>query len=81
MSRIKSFLDKYTEKFISRKFLVFILATLGLCFSFLTKDEWMAIAIAYIGAEGFSDLAIAWKTGMPSHVAKAAQKALETKDG
>lgn len=62
MARVKAFFDKYTEKFISRKFLVFILATIGVAAGFVTEDNWTAIAIAYVGMEGFSDLAIRWKS-------------------
>lgn len=68
MARVKAFFDKYTEKFISRKFLVFILATIGVAAGFITEDNWTAIAIAYVGMEGFSDLAIRWKSVINSVV-------------
>ena len=68
MARVKAFFDKYTEKFISRKFLVFILATIGVAAGFITEDNWTAIAIAYVGMEGFSDLAVRWKSVIGSVV-------------
>lgn len=78
MARIKSFFDKYTERFISRKFLVFILATIGVAAGFLGEDNWTAIAIAYVGLEGFADLATRWK-GTVGTIGTIITKKTETK--
>lgn len=78
MARIKSFFDKYTERFISRKFLVFILATIGVACGLLTEDNWTSIAIAYVGLEGFADLATRWK-GTVGAIGTTITKKNETK--
>jgi len=60
---MKAFLDRYTEKFISRKFLAWISAT-GLCaFGVVTSDNWTAITLVYIGSQALVDLAVKWKHG------------------
>lgn len=77
MARIKAFLDKYTEKFISRKFLVFIISTIGWITGSLTEDNWMSICLAYVGIEGFKDLAVAWKHGIISSTKSLNSKPME----
>ena len=63
MARAKAFMDKYVERFISRKFMVWLTAT-GLVFQgSVTSDNWVAISLAYIGIQGFVDLATQWKVG------------------
>mgnify|MGYP001261190372 FL=1 len=63
VTEIKSFADKYTEKFISRKFLAWLTAT-GLCaWGTVTSDNWTAITLAYIGTQALVDMAVKWKHG------------------
>ena len=63
VAEIKSFADKYTEKFISRKFLAWLTAT-GLCaWGTVTSDNWTAITLAYIGTQALVDMAVKWKHG------------------
>jgi len=63
MSGVRAFLDKHTERFISRKFLAWLTAT-GLCaFSILTSSDWMAITLVYIGSQAVVDVALKWKHG------------------
>jgi hypothetical protein len=63
MNRAKAFLDKYVEKFVSRKFLAWLTAT-GLVFQgSVTSDNWVAITLAYIGIQGLADIAVQWKHG------------------
>jgi len=63
MAQMKAFLDKYTEKFISRKFLAWSTAT-GLCmYGVVTSNDWVAVTLAYIGTQAVVDAAIAWKHG------------------
>ncbi len=60
---LKAFADKYTERFISRKFLAGIVAT-GLCaYGTVTSDNWTAITLAYIGTQALVDMAVRWKHG------------------
>lgn len=48
--------DKYSDKFISRKFLAWIVSTGLLVFNFLTPDIWMTITSVYIGSQSIVDL-------------------------
>lgn len=50
-----SFLDKYSEKLISRKFLSWIVAT-GLLFAgVIQADTWMSVTTIYIGSQAVID--------------------------
>ena len=63
MTRIKAVADKYTEKFISRKFLAWITAT-SLCgIGMVTSGDWVAVTLAYIGSQALVDLAVQLKHG------------------
>ena len=63
VARLKAFADKYTERFISRKFLAWITAT-GLCvYGTVTSGDWVAVTLAYIGSQALVDLAVQWKHG------------------
>ena len=55
--------DVYLEKLISRKLLVWLVSTVFLIVGYITADQWVAIALAYIGSQGVADIAVAWKTG------------------
>ena len=59
----KGYLDRITEKVISRKFTVFLTATGLMLWSDLTSDTWGMIAIVYIGSQGVVDAALSWKHG------------------
>jgi len=63
MARIKAFADKYLEKFMSRKLLVWVSTTVLLVVDKLDGEQWVAIALAYIGSQGIADIATAWKSG------------------
>ena len=63
MARMKAFADKYLEKFMSRKLLVWITTTVLLVLEKLDGEEWVAIALLYIGSQGLADIATAWKSG------------------
>lgn len=56
--RIKQWLDAKMSKFISRKLLVFAVSTVLLALGKLDADNWTALAVAYVGVEGFADIAI-----------------------
>jgi hypothetical protein len=59
----KGILDRVTEKFISRKFLVFLTATGLMAWSSLDSDTWGLIAICYIGGQAVIDAAQMWRHG------------------
>jgi hypothetical protein len=63
MARVRAFLDKYIEKFISRKFLAWLTATYLVATHALTSEDWVAVTLTYIGAEALVDLAVRWKHG------------------
>ncbi len=54
-------LDIITEKAISRKFLVWVVASTLLAFGKIDADNWVSITLGYVGIEGFADLAVKWK--------------------
>lgn len=54
-------IDVLSEKVLSRKLLVWIVATVFLGFGKITPDEWMGISLGYIGIQGVADLAAKWK--------------------
>ena len=63
MAQVKAFFDKYVEKFISRKFLAWVVATYLIAVGSLTSDNWVAVTLTYIGSEALVDLAVRWKHG------------------
>jgi hypothetical protein len=63
VARVKAFADKYLERFMSRKLLVWISTTALLLTEYVNSEQWVAIALAYIGSQGVADIAVAWKTG------------------
>ena len=63
MSRMKAVLDRYVEKFVSRKFLAWGTATYLIFSGNLTSEDWVAVTLAYIGSQALVDLATQWKHG------------------
>jgi len=59
----RAILDRITEKFISRKFLVFLTATGLLAWSGLDSETWGLIAVVYIGSQAAVDTAKMWRNG------------------
>ena len=59
----KGMLDSVQEKLISRKLLVFAVATALMYFSDLSSDTWGMIAVTYIGGQTAIDFAKAWRNG------------------
>ncbi len=49
-------LDIIVNKWISRKLLVFLIACFGLFLSKIPSEDWVIIATAYIGIEGFTNI-------------------------
>ena len=46
---------KFIEKLLSRKLIVFILATVALFTDHLDSEHWTAIACIYVGVQGYLD--------------------------
>lgn len=55
--------DKVINKAISRKLSVFVVGTLFLVMGVLMPEQWMQLAVAYVGAQGFVDIVQAYKNG------------------
>lgn len=49
-------LDAVLDKFISRKLLVFLVACAGLFLGNITSSDWVIVATAYVGVQGFVDI-------------------------
>jgi hypothetical protein len=58
----KETLDRLLNKWISRKLLVFFVACVGLFLSNITSSDWVIVATAYIGIQGFTDIVAKLKT-------------------
>jgi hypothetical protein len=54
-------IDKGLNKLVSRKLLVWLTTTYLLLADKVTGDQWVAIALAYIGSQGLADIAAKWK--------------------
>ena len=63
MARIKAFLDKHVERFISRKFLAWGTATSLCLYGVVTSNDWVAVTLVYIGTQALVDAAVLWKHG------------------
>jgi len=58
----RQLLDKWVAKLVSRKLLVWATSTGFLIADLITSEQWVAVALAYVGVEGFADIAIRWKS-------------------
>ena len=58
-------LDKFLNKIMSRKLMVWTTATIFMFMDAvpLASEDWVAISLAYIGIEGLADIAARWKHG------------------
>jgi len=63
VAQLQAFADKYIEKFISRKFLAWVTATVLCILGAVSSDNWTAITLAYIGTQALVDMAVQWKHG------------------
>jgi hypothetical protein len=55
MSR-QELIDKYVSKWISRKLVVFVVASVGLFVKVIDSGDWVIISTAYISIEGFTSI-------------------------
>jgi hypothetical protein len=49
-------LDKILDKIISRKLMVFVVACFGLFIGSIASSDWVIVATAYVGIQGFTDI-------------------------
>lgn len=56
-----AFVDKYLNKFTSRKLTVWMVSTVALFLGTIDQDTWGMISLGYIGIQGFADLTTFWK--------------------
>ena len=61
MTKIKAVLDSWIEKYASRKLIVWVTSTALLLGDKLNGDQWIAIALVYLGIQGAADIAAKWK--------------------
>jgi hypothetical protein len=60
-ARIKaSLIDKSLEKIVSRKLLVWVIATAGVPLGFLTGEQWMQLSMVYIGSQAAMDFVLGY---------------------
>ena len=50
-----------SEKVISRKLFVWVVASVMLFSDKLQSEDWVAVSLAYIGIQGAADLAAKWR--------------------
>lgn len=49
-------IDSFLAKWMSRKLMVFFIASSGLFSGRLTSSDWVVIATAYVGVVGFAEI-------------------------
>ena len=52
---MKAKIDEILKKYVSRKLMVFVVASFGLFTATLTSSDWVTIAAVYIGTQGAID--------------------------
>ena len=60
---MKARVDKFMERWASRKLIVWGTATVFLAAGSLTSGDWVAVSLAYIGLQGAADIAATWRHG------------------
>ena len=55
MSR-QELIDKYLNKWVSRKLVVFVVASVGLFSKVIDSGDWVIISTAYISIEGITSI-------------------------
>ena len=60
---MKAIIDKFLAKFVSRKLLVFGVATWLMAMQYVDSETWGMIAIVYIGSQSAIDAVHAWRHG------------------
>jgi len=57
--------DKFREKIVSRKLLVWLTGTVGMFMGVVSDNNWVAISLAYIAIQGIADIASQWRGNPP----------------
>jgi len=60
---VKGAADRALAKYTSRKLLVWMTSTALLLKNYINGEQWVAIALAYVGTQAFVDAAATWKHG------------------
>ena len=61
MTAVKAFADKHLERFMSKKLLVWLTTTGLLLAEKVDSEQWIVIAAAYVGTQGFVDVVARFK--------------------
>lgn len=59
--KMRAFADRHLERFISRKFLAWLVACYLSYSGSLVSEDWVAVTLVYIGSQALVDLAKTWK--------------------
>jgi hypothetical protein len=70
-------LDKFLSKSISRKLLVFCLSTIFFALGLLAPDQWLTIAVSYIGLQTVTDTIVRIKGSFTSDQVDSAKSLLK----
>jgi len=62
MAAVKAFADKHLERFVSKKLLVWLTTTGLLLAEKVDSEQWIVIAAAYVGTQGFVDVVARFKS-------------------
>lgn len=57
----KGWIDMGLQKLTSRKLLVFMMTTLFFTMEMIDSEQWLAIAVGYLGSQGFVDIVSQWR--------------------
>ena len=56
VAAVKAFADRHLERFVSKKLLVWLTTTGLLLAEKVDSEQWIIIATAYVGTQGFVDV-------------------------
>ena len=58
---VKAFIDRNLERFMSKKLLVWVVTTGLLLAEKVDSEQWIILATAYVGTQGFVDVVARFK--------------------
>ena len=58
---MKKVFDRAIERYLSRKLLVWLSGTALLLGNKIDGEQWVALALVYVGSQGLADIAAKWK--------------------
>jgi hypothetical protein len=62
VAAVKAFADKHLERFMSKKLIVWLTTTGLLLAEKVDSEQWIIIAAAYVGTQGFVDVVARFKS-------------------